>query len=213
MTDLSAVHAQVMQPRDVTYLDERLLDADGNLRILPSSEFESIPWEHLRLWTHFKAIYGLPTVELVEFLKKLIGGRKAIEIGSGNGVLGRALGIPRTDSLMQNWPDVKMLYALQGQPTISYGADVEEMDALEAIREYKPEVVVASWVTQTSDGSRPGSMYGVDEEVLLDLVGTYLMFGSIRNHSHKVICQRPHKVIQKPWMWSRAQDSALFIWD
>jgi len=212
MKDNPALHFQVMQPRDVTYLDEKLLDADGNLRVLPASVYEDIPWEHLRLWTHFRAIYGLPTIELVEYLKKLIGGRSAIEIGSGNGVLGRALGIPRTDNFMQTWPDVKLLYTLQGQPTITYGSDVEEMDAIEAIRKYKPEVVVASWVTQFSDGSRPGSMYGPDEEVLLSMVRSYMMFGSIKNHDHKVICNGIHQIIREPWMWSRAQDSALFIW-
>lgn len=213
MKDNPALHVQVMQPQDVSYLDEKLLDSDGNLRILPASVYEEIPWEHLRLWTHFRAIYGLITVELVEFLKKLISGRRAIEIGSGNGALGRALGIPMTDNFMQTWPDVKLLYMMQGQPLITYGPDVEQMDAIKAIQHYKPEVVVASWVTQFSDGSRPGSMYGIDEEKLLDLVDTYMMFGSIKNHDHKVICQRDHKVIQKPWMWSRSQDSALFLWD
>lgn len=210
---MSDLHAQVMQPRDVTYLDEKLLDSEGNLRVLPASVYAEIPWEDLRLWTHYRAIYGLITVELVEFLKKLIGSRRAIEIGSGNGALGRALGIPMTDNFMQTWPDVKLLYLMQGQPLITYGPDVERMDAIEAIRHYKPEVVIASWVTQFSDGSRTGSMYGIDEEKLLSMVDTYILFGSIRNHKHKVICQRDHKVIQKPWMWSRSQDSALFLWD
>lgn len=204
---------------DTSDLDRLLLDDHGRLKVVPAEVYASIqPWDKLRLWTHKRAFYGLPTTELVDFIRQIIGGRTAIEIGSGNGVLGRALGIPMTDNLCQQQPDVAMFYAMTGQPVIQYGKDVECLDALAAVRKYQPQVVVASWVTQYSDGSngRPGSMYGVDEEAMLNMPGveTYILFGSVRNHSHKDICSRPHRVIQEPWMWSRAQlgDTALFVW-
>ena len=210
------LHAQVLPNLDVDHLDALLLDADGRPQVVPAEVYAGIPWAELRVWCHLRAIYGLPTTELVDFLQGLVGGRSAIEVGSGNGALGRALGIPLTDSLMQLRPDVAFLYALQGQPRIRYGADVRKMEALSAIRQYRPKVVVGSWLTQYMDpsreGSREGSMYGIDEETLLDQVETYIMFGSIRNHGSKAICQREHQVIQEPWMWSRAQDSALFVW-
>jgi len=206
------LHAQVLPNIDVDHLDARLLEADGRPKVVPAEVYASVPWVQLRVWCHQRAVYGLPSAELIERLREMIGGRPAIEVGDGSGSLGRALGIPMTDSFMQLRADVAILYALQGQPCIHYGADVRKMEALSAIDQFKPQVVVGSWLTQFSDGSREGSMYGIDEEALLDKVETYILFGSIRNHGTKAICQRPHRVIQEPWMWSRAEDSALFIW-
>jgi hypothetical protein len=210
---MSGLHGQVLPNLDVRFLDEQLLLPDGAPRVLPARMFAEIPWVQLRIWLHKQALYGVVTKELVKYLMTLIGDRTAIEIGSGTGVLGKALGIPITDSRVQERPDVAFLYKLQGQPTIRYGASVEKLEALEAVEKYRPQVVVGSWLTQFSDGSRMGSMYGVDEEALLEQVELYIMFGSIRNHGAKAICGRPHQVIQEPWMWSRAEDSALFVWE
>lgn len=208
--------AHTYKSRDVSYLDKILLDATGQLQVVDASVYQGIPWEDLRIWCHLHAVYGLPTTELVHFLGGIIGERKAIEVGSGNGCLGRALGIPRTDSCCQNRLDVKLYYLAQGQPTIDYPSDVEELDALAAIERYKPEVVIGSWVTQTSDGSRPGCVYGLDEEAILAAVPTYIVFGSVAVHggANKAINQKPHRIVRMPWMWSRAhlRDSALFIW-
>ena len=208
------LHQQVLQHRDTSYLDNLLLDKQGRLKVVPSSTHQSIPWEDIRLWCHLHAVYGLPTTELVEYLGQLIDGRKAIEVGAGNGTLGRALDIPRTDSFIQLRPDVALFYLAQGQPLVEYGDDVECLDAIAAIKKHRPQVVIGSWVTQTSDGSRPGCMFGLDEEEILRQVETYVVFGSLRNHGgeKKVINQHDHKVIQEPWMRSRAPDSALFIW-
>lgn len=210
----TGLHVNILPNQDTSDLDPLLLDDSGLLKVVPASTYASIPWDKLRLWTHQHAVYGLPTVELVDYLRDIIGERKAIEIGAGNGCLGRALGIPMTDNYLQERPDMKALYALQGQPCIEYAPDVEKLDALDAVRRYRPQVVVASWVTQYSDGSRSGSVYGIHEETLLDIPGveTYLLFGSIRNHGFKSICERPHTVIREPWLWSRADDSVLFIW-
>lgn len=195
-------------------LDRILLDERGLLKVVSSEVYDSLDWTTLRCWCHLRAIYGLPTTELVAYLHDLIGGRKAIEIGSGNGALGRALGIPMTDNLCQTWPDVRAYYTLLGQPLISYPDDVEEREAFAAVAHYRPQVVIGSWVTQKSDGPQPGSMYGVDEESLLKQVETYVVFGSMRNHGGgmKTINRFRHRIIQEPWMRSRAEDSALFVW-
>ena len=209
--------ARVLQPIDTSDLDPLLLDVKGRLKAVPAEVYANIkPWDKLRMWAHQHAVYGLPTTELVEYIQNLIANRSAIEIGSGSGCLGRSLGIPLTDNWCQTKPEVAMLYALQRQPTIKYEPDVENIDALAAIAKYRPSVVVASWFTQWSDGSRPGSMYGVVEEDLLDNYGveTYMVFGSLSTHGGKSIRSRPHRVIQEPWMWSRAKvgDTALFVW-
>ncbi|HEY3283412.1 MAG TPA: hypothetical protein VGN26_14180 [Armatimonadota bacterium] len=55
-------------------------------------------------------MYQFPTRELVLWLQELIRGRRAIEIGAGNGWLGWHLGIPMTDSYQQSEHPDTMLY-------------------------------------------------------------------------------------------------------
>lgn len=204
-------------------LDARLLDGDRQLRVLPSAVYDTIDHTDLRVWCNQRAIYGLPTVELVDWLKTLIDGRTAIEVGAGNGALGRALGIPRTDSWLQDQPDVQLMYRLQGQPTITYGPDVERLEAMEAVRKYRPQVVVGSWVTHWIDPNKPmppggGNMYGLHEDRILRFssVESYVVVGHTTVHKHKPILQLPHRVIREPWVRSRAADpsgNAIFVWD
>lgn len=204
---------QILGSQDTSHLDADLLDEAGRLQVNPSTTYAAIPWDHLRLWTHQNAFYGLPTPELIECIREVIAGRSAIEVGAGNGCLGRALGIPLTDSKIQDRPEVAAYYHSIQQPTISYPSDVERLTAKAAVKKHRPKVIVGSWLTQFSDGSRPGSMFGIDEQWLLRRVKTYVMFGSIHIHQHKAIWP-PTRIIQEPWMFSRAQDdSALFIWE
>lgn len=160
-------------------------------------------------------MYLLPTIELVERLKRAIDGRRAIEIGSGNGVLAEALGIQGTDNFMQEMPKYKALYAAQGQPTIKYGKNVENLDALAAIKKYKPEVVVAAWVTHRFSFLRPqagGNEIGVDEEKVIDSGAEYVFVGNKSVHSGKKIWERKYQYIEYPdYIFSRAQGSQDFL--
>ena len=206
------MHISKLANKDVSYIDAILLDASGRLKPVPSAVVAKIPFDDLRIWLHFKGVYGLPTTELIEYLKERIGDQDAIEIGAGNGVFGRVLGIPSTDSFIQARPDVHLYYAATGQPTVQYGTDVEQMDAEEAVKHFQPEVVFGSWITQLwQEGDESGSVFGIDEEALLNDVDEYILFGSFRNHGKKRIWP-PGEIVQEPWMWSRAPDSVLFIW-
>jgi hypothetical protein len=135
------------QPRD-------MLDRDGVLRLRPAADYDRMDPDGLRLWCHHNARYGLPTTETVAWLREFIGGRSAVEIGAGHGDLARHLGVPATDNKCQEFPDVRLLYRAQGQPTIAYPAWVEKIDALDAVLEQRPQVVVGSWVTQWIDPSK-----------------------------------------------------------
>lgn len=209
--------------RDVAYLDDLLLDDEGRLKVHPSATYENIPHMDLRYWAHLRAFYGLPTTELVEWLQETIGGQSAIEVGSGNGVLGRALDIPRTDSIIQRKPEVMFQYMVQGQPIISYGSDVERLEAMEAVNKYNPQVVLGMWVTHWIDPNKPfpeggGSMYGLHEDRILDhpSVEKYIVIGHKDIHNHKPILGRPHEIIEAPWLWSRARDpegDRIYVWE
>jgi hypothetical protein len=203
-------------------LDERLLNPDGTVKVLPSAAFDDIDHTDLRVWCNRRALYGLPTTELIDWLREFIGDRSAIEICSGNGVFGRALDIPRTDNLLQNRPNIAMMYQLQGQPRITYGSDVEKLEAVQAVRKYDPQVVIGSWVTHWIDPHKAfplggGSMYGPKEDRILahPSVEAYVVIGNIDTHKYKPILQREHQVIQAPWLRGRGrnpENNALYVW-
>ena len=196
---MRGMEASYLPARETNHLDALLLDSKGRLKVVPTEVYQGIDPTDLRVWCHKKAFYALPTTELLEWLKARIGGRRAIEIGSGNGCLGRALGIPMTDNMSQNWPNVAMMYVLQRQPRVQYGEDVEDLDALAAVQKYQPQVVLGAWVTQWISPRLPpppggGSIFGIKEDQILrsPSVQEYIVVGN------KLICSRPHTVIQEP---------------
>jgi hypothetical protein len=197
-----------------------LIAEDGLLKLLPSSAYDDIPPDNLRLWCHHHGRYGLPTVELVDWLRSFIGSRKAIEIGSGAGDLAWHLRVRGTDNKQQEWPDVKRLYASMGQPVIRYPDWVKEIDALEAVRQYSPQIVIGSWITQWVDPSKPmppegGNMYGVKEDLLLAENVTYVLIGNEKIHGGKRIMTRGHEILPFPWLRSRAtfqELNRIYIW-
>ncbi len=198
-----------------------LLGENGHMRLHPNSYYDSITSESLRLWCHINARYGVPTRELAEWLCKEIGKRKVIEIGAGHGDLAFHLGITATDSYNQTLPEVQMLYQSMRQPTIKYPNWVQRCDASTALKEYKPEVVFASWVTQWVDPDLPlpsggGSVYGIKEEEILDSGATYILIGNRSIHGEKRIMSRAHEELSFPFLRSRSsmpELNRIWIWN
>jgi len=196
-----------------------LLLKDGELQVFPAAVFDFFPKEQLAYWCNREAVYGLPTTELVSFLKERIGTRSAIEIGSGVGALGKALGIPCTDSYMQEVPEVKNFYALTGQPPVRYGAHVEKLEALDAVAKYNPKVVVAQWVTEyvsplSKPGALGGSVYGVREEQMLKHIDEYILVGHEGVHSQKAISPNVNETLRPAWLRSRSLrlGNVIYVW-
>jgi hypothetical protein len=194
---------------------EELMIHDGKIVPVPFSMIKNIPQEAISLFCHKHALYQFPTTELIDFLKNEIGGEHAIEIGAGNGCIGRSVGIIMTDNWMQTWDDIKKVYFISGQPTITYGKDVEDIPALDAIERFKPKVVVSCWVTHKwHEGMSTGNMYGVEEEKMFDLgVKKYIHVGNVNpttGHTFKPILDK-YKVekLQFPWLVSRSMQRDL----
>lgn len=208
----------ILPNEDVEYLDDLLLD-NGLLQVRPASVLSAIPPVHLSIWGNKKGIYCLPTVELIDWLRERIAGRSAIEICSGNGAIGRALGIPRTDSYNQTTPTMLAYYRLYGQTPIFPPEDVQKFEANEAVDYFKPEVVVGSYVTQkyipSDEGVVGSSLFGVDEILLVPKVKTYITIGNQSSHGDKRICQRAHKVFNFPWLFTRTMEpegNGIYVW-
>ncbi|PZP94151.1 MAG: hypothetical protein DI587_26315 [Variovorax paradoxus] len=184
-----------------------LLDEHGTLCVVPASVLSATTAQERLVLGLRHGLYSYPTEELVAFLRERIGGRRAIEIGAGNGVLAKALGIPATDNRQQEEAEFRAYYAARDQATVQYGDHVEKIDAAAAVKKHQPQVVVASWVTHRYDPRRPragGSVTGVDEEDIIQSCEEYIFVGNEQVHEHKSIWSLPHEKLTPPWLYSRA---------
>jgi len=164
-------------------LDE-LFQPEGEIIAVKSNELQKFDPLMIRAYLHFNAIYAIITTELIEWIKNNIDLSYAIEIGSGVGTLGKALGIRCTDSYLQERPDIQMTYLLTGQPIIKYGKHVEKIEAIDAIKKYKPKIVIASWLTHKwNDQKQNGNYWSPDEMEIIKNVNEYYLVGNIDIHS------------------------------
>lgn len=203
------------------------LDADalnnGVLRVVPMDYYAQYSQADLSGFCLRHGLYCLPTTELIDKINDLIlevsPTRSAIEIGSGNGVLGKALGIPCTDSHQQEDPAIIALYRAMGQPVITYGPHVERLNAEAAVARYKPEVVVAAWVTHKYNAAehfRAGNEQGVDEVALLGRIKRYIFVGNFYVHQHKPLLNLPCIAHESEALFSRSlkpKGNGVVVWD
>ena len=203
----SPAAAHVMSTADQRDLRPEVLNDDGSLRIVPASYYRATSPTERALLGNRAGLYGLPTSELIAWLEGRIAGRSAIEIGAGDGLISAVLGIPGTDSKMQDDPKVTALYKQIGQTTVPYGAHVKKLDAKDAIAQYKPQVVIAQWVTHQYKKDRHeagGNIYGVNEEAVLARCEEYIFIGNEEVHKGKSIWNLPHEIFYPNWLFSRA---------
>lgn len=201
---------------DVRYLDNLFCDPAGGMRPVPFAKIKDVPQDELMQWCVERAVYQPPIAELIDLLSAVIAGRRAIEIGSGCAGIGRALGIPCTDSYIQTTPEMRALYAQMRQPVTEPPSYVERLDALEALEKYKPDIAIACFVTNLfRHGDKGGSVFGVDEELLVRQCA-YFHVGNLQVHRSKRILALPHLEYTATWLRSRAIDQAQNVfwqWD
>lgn len=201
--------------RDISSL---LLDNHGRLRVVPARSLEGTTAQERLVFGVRHGLYSFPTEELCDFLRARIQGKTAIEIGAGHGALARALSIPATDNRQQEEAAVKAHYRQIGQPTVPYGEHVEKLDAVAAVQRYRPNVVIACWVTHLFDADRPdagGNMFGVDEARLIASCDEYVFIGNEQVHANKPIWAIPHEKLTPSWLYSRAVNGSrdfIAIW-
>jgi hypothetical protein len=208
----------VLDPTRIRDISPDVLDDAGRLRVLPAAYWADTTADERALFGHRHGIYSFPTVELVEHLRDLIGGRSAIEVGAGHGVLAEALGIPATDNRMQEKDPYRQVYAATGQPPVRYGPNVIDCHASRAVRRYRPQVVIGCWVTHKYDPARHeagGNEVGVDEPDVLRNCGAYVLVGNEQVHAAKAIWRRPHQIEYPPFVYSRANNGSrdfIAVW-
>lgn len=210
---------QVLSSRENKKLYELLVSKSGLIMPVSFDVLKAFTQEEISVFCHKHAVYRLPVLELLDFLKTEIGDRIAMEIGAGNGCIGRNLGIKMVDNHMQTFPEIRDHYKLMRQPTITYGNDVQRMDAIQAVKKYRPEVVIGCWITNKQKGGLTiADMYGIDEEMLFSNgVKKYIMVGNLLTHFDKVLLSTTtHTVYQFPWLVSRSMSrdkNIIFVFE
>lgn len=208
----------VLNNIDTSYLDPILLEK-GLLKVVQSSVLSSIPVEHLTIYGHKNGFYCFPTTELADWLKDNFDLSSAIEIGAGHGSLARYLKIPATDSRFMETEQIAAYYKMLGQPTTKYPNDIIKLDAISAIKKYKPKTVIGCWVTHKyseQEHERGGNLWGIDEELLVNEVEQYIVIGNENVHNKKKILERPHKEHKFSWLHSRSLEpmkNIIYVWD
>lgn len=215
MEGLSVFDFNFLDEINISSLKEELFE-DGSYNILPYKQLEHYPNTYFQKVGVDLAIYQFPTLELINFLKEWVIEGETIEIASGRGIIGKALGIPCTDSRIQEDEDYKKIILKQMQRPVTYGDHVEKLDCIEAIKKYKPKVVIASWYTGLYDMHlKPLNGYGTNEEEFIDDIETYILIGNESVHRTKFLMTKQHREYKAPWLISKAEDRKLnriYIW-
>ena len=190
---------------------------------IPSQDLIKYPLDCWRILLGHFGVFQLPTIELIDFLRFFTQNKKAIEICCGNGTIAKSLNIPATDrmiSIKENSISkniIKENESIFNKYTYNFPEYVECLTANQAIEKYKPEVVIGCWVSQKATNKTVGSIYGVEEDILLKKVKTYIHCGSSVNSAHykKKILKIKHYTIRATWLFDRATGrgpSELKIW-
>lgn len=159
---------------------------DGKISPFNADKLKNIRSIQIQAYAHKLGLYGIFTKELIQQFKNLINGRSCIEVGAGNGTLGRALNIPMYDNFLQLRPEIKIYYIITKQPIVNYGQDVLKMDGLEAIKKHRPKVVIGSWVTHKYNPKLKhleGSHFAFEQKEMFNYgVEQFIMYGSLKTH-------------------------------
>lgn len=242
--------ASVIEPDLIDYeraqtIIDALMGIDGKIYPIPYSHIKDDTLDTLNLVMQVLGLYTFPTLELCEWLSSQIDDNpeyephSAIEICAGKGWIGRQLGIPITDIKNMENPVVQsiMLKSLS-IPTI-YDKDVEALEASEAVSNYKPEIVIGSYVTSKQlvdkvdkkkamtvsiklpyggvlrqnlmDIARKEVQVGVDVIGICRRVYKMILICNMRTHRNESYIKLPHKSYSFPWLVTRGDVSQARI--
>jgi hypothetical protein len=132
--------------RDVMVMNLLLLARLKSGHVFSTDGFDRV-WRWMRdpIWAaselQRQGVWSVPTQELAEKIAGLCQGRRVLEIGAGNGLLCHSLksqGLEITAVDDESW-------SLGGKLIRARGAQVLTRDAVEALKEYSPDVVICSW--------------------------------------------------------------------
>ena len=199
--------------------DRLILDEQGIIKLQFADFYKTIDNADLKIWCICRAIYQLPTIELIEWLKDNFNLDRAIEIGAGNNYLYHHLGIKGIDNYSEQIPAVKLVHELLNQPSTDPPPAVEKLDAIAAIEKYQPETVITSWMTVKGEDTEEvdgGHRYAPDEDEILNTGVSYVFIGNEYIHGDRLIMKKSHKTYYFDWLISRGyypEQNCIYVWN
>jgi hypothetical protein len=126
----------------------RALITDGLIGALSQESFRTLTgwtegWSINMTGMYYRSFYckavswAVYSTEFLDSMQRLLAGRRVLEVCAGRGVMSRVM-----RGRGEDWTATDL------NPVTD---DVEEMDAIEAVRQYKPDAIVASWIPYGSD--------------------------------------------------------------
>lgn len=194
--------------------------------VFPDKKLLTMPYDYWRQYDHNTRLnvmlaigcYSLPTDELMDWFEDNCNLDDTIEIGCGNGFIGRELGIPFTDSKQQESAATLQHLANLKQPPVYYPDDVEKLNYTQAINKYKPKTVIGSFITHKWSPDRQelgGNVDGVDGNILISKIKKYILLGNLSTHKNNPLLKKKHKEYHFEWLITRGGNPALdrlFVW-
>jgi hypothetical protein len=211
----------VFDKSDISELEDLLL-VNGELQIVSSEELNDFTQNQISQFCVENGFYTIPTLELISFLHNEIGENnflKTLEIGAGHGAISRELKIRAVDNYMQLKPEVRAIYDTLEQTIVPYGKHVEEIDGNEAIKKYKPKIVIGAFCTHKYNAKehwRGGNVWGLNEKLILERVDKYIHIGNRSTHSKKPILKYKHREVKEDWIITRSfkpKENVIWIWE
>lgn len=215
---------QVIKPNflNVARIAANAIADNGDLKVLPAKFYKQFSQVDIGAFCAHKGYYSLPTEEMLNFLRNELSNKeKAIEIASGNGVYSRELGIVGTDSYVQKLnAKVRLHYSKMQQAIVPYGSNVKPLEAMEAVKKFKPHTVIVAWGTHKFNRKKPleeGYDYGIDFEKIMAYpsVQKIILIGDLEIHKFNPVHKNATRIIQEDWIVSRSMrdQNAIIIYE
>lgn len=211
-------------------LSKLVKEENGKLfpRIVPAQEILKLGDFNRQILMTQLGLYVWPTQELVEFFKKNINDKTPVlELGAGNGVLGKTLGWNSTDNFSQSTQfnarneiekqyNAMALMQLKNNniAPVNYGSNVINLNAHDAIREYKASAIVGLYLTDITQNEFTINL--VDALLYANTEMFYLVGNMDTHHNKSPIFEYKHEAIELEGLVVRHQKNELgriFKWD
>jgi hypothetical protein len=211
--EMQSKNMEVFDPNEIHDIDKMrsaLNSSQNCIQVLPAVDYLQFGTTSLRYWANHCGVFSIPTQELANWLTTRHPNPKTIhEIGCGNGALARHLGMYCSDGrLNQSASQIARILGSSHAVTPNWVATKE---ATQAIKQYKPKVVLAQWVTpgggNIDDISDGRNSYGPDYSKILQHCGELIFVGNRSVHDKALAAVLPpaDKEYTFDWLLSRGK--------
>lgn len=191
----------------------------NSIQVLSAQTYLQYGELSLRYWANQFGIFSIPTLELAEWLQRHCRERSIHEVGCGNAAMAKHLGIYCSDGRSNGV--AQAIAKAVGSSSAVTPRWVQTKTANQAAQLYKPQIVLAQWVTpgggNPKDPEDLRNGYGPDYSDILKHCKELIFIGNDSVHGDSLDRSLPQadETFRYPWLLSRARDQSqnfIKIW-